>query len=286
MLSQRAFALQLLIRNEQTESFDSERQSWYDQEQHFKLRISNLSSAPRKARLSDISTKLERVESADPITPTPPPRQLRASSSSSSLTDPSRSSSPSIGPTRAELELQDQLASLTTAYDSLTNTSRALQIELGELKRVYQDVQEENESYELILGERTMNGQLRESALLRRSWAETDESDGPGLDGFGQARNGLESVGETEEGESDAEEDMDTTLSNISTKPVSSRARKNSSPRKRSGGLDLEAELEKAQMADGEGAEGNSKKKPKHRKSLSALEIDSSSSCLSTCVPS
>ena len=259
----------------QTESFDSERQSWYDQEQHFKLRISNLSSAPRKARLSDISTKLERDESVDPVTPTPPPRQLRASSSSSSLTDRSRSSTPSIGPTRAELELQDQLASLTTAYDSLSNTSRALQIELGELKRVYQDVQEENESYELILGERTMNGQLRESALLRKSWVETDESDGPGLDGFGQARNGLESVGETEEEESDAEEDIDRTLSNLSVKPASGRARKNSSPRKRSGGLDLEAELEKAQMADGEG--GDAKKKPKHRKSLSALEVDSRS---------
>lgn len=142
---------------------------------------------------------------------------------------------------------------------------------------MYQDVQEENESYELILGERTMNGQLRESALLRRSWTETDESDGPGFDGFGQARNGLESVGETEEEASDAEEDMDTTLSNISVKPVSNRARKNSSPRKRSGGLDLEAELEKAQMADGEGALGDGKKKPKHRKSLSTLEVDSTS---------
>lgn len=132
----------------------------------------------------------------------------RHSLSSTSVRSSTASPTPSAGPSATELALQDQLASLTTAHSSLTHTLRALQVELSDLKRVYQDLQEENESYEVLLGERTLNGEVRGSALFRQSFHWTDNAD----DGVESALNfgftgGLEAVGEEDVEELSSEED-------------------------------------------------------------------------------
>lgn len=261
----------------QTESFDSERQSWYDEEQHYKLRITNLSSAPRKARLSDLSTKLAKTND-DPPSPSRVTPTLLTSPSGTRAASPSITSTPSPN----EVVLQQQLESLTVAHDSLLATSRALQSEISELKRLFHDLQAENESYELLLGERTLNGELRGSNLFRRSWI---EDDGNGY-GSGARDQGLESVGETEEKEVDDEEsssdggELGSTSSTVqlSSSPEIERPAKTQPKKRPSGGLDLAAEMEAAQFGDEEEQEtprAERKKKLKHHKSSAVLEGES-----------
>lgn len=271
----------------QTDSFDSERQSWYDQEQHYKLRITNLSNTtPRRPRISDVALDA----TAEPqSSPTPSMneaiRAIRA-------TTPSRPDSTSAVEL---LALQEQLSSLTTAHHSLTATSRALQVELGELKRVYSDLQEENESYELLLSERTMNGEVRESALMNKSWASDDDfsSGAMTLGGGGTGANssyggGLESVGETDETTEDDDDEVaadDSREMRESELPKITRGKKSIS-RKRSStggvggvatrglGLDLAAELEAAELADEESETLPVQKVKKHKRSKSAAEME------------
>lgn len=283
----------------QADSFDSERQSWYDQEQHYKIRISNLSSNNRKTPRSSLANDLSKPKSAAstkaesdvseaenddeprPARPTSPATPSLRSSTASPTP------SASAGPTPAELALQDQLASLTTAHDSLSSTLRTLQTEMSDLKRVYQDLQEENESYEILLGEKTLNGEVRGSELFRQSfhWGESGE-DGPaqGLGFLG----GLEAVGEGNEDDfsdlegeadydTDEEGDVDRILlesrgvgsPNSGAVAANNSSRRNSRQTKKkrpSGGLDLAAELEAAQMEDSDAEEIERKKQAKLEK--------------------
>ncbi|ORY91517.1 hypothetical protein BCR35DRAFT_349332 [Leucosporidium creatinivorum] len=278
---------------EQADSFDSERQSWYDQEQHYKLRISNLTSNNRKTTRGSLANDLPKPKpttAESDLSEAENDDEPRLARSTSPATPSLRSStasptpSASVGPTPAELALQDQLASLTTAHDSLSSTLRTLQTEMSDLKRVYQDLQEENESYEILLGEKTLNGEVRGSELFRQSfhWGESGE-DGPsqGLGFLG----GLEAVGEGDEedfsdleGEddydSDEEDDVDRILlesrgvgsSNSGAVAAGTSSRRNSRQTKKkrpSGGLDLAAELEAAQMEDSEAEEIERKKQAK-----------------------
>ncbi|GAA6054122.1 hypothetical protein JCM3770_003206 [Rhodotorula araucariae] len=185
---------------EQSETFDSERQTWYDQEQHFRLRISNLSAghkrtsrrAGRKSAPADMRIDEYADESADgdqpPETPradAPPPRSSTSSPAPSGTS--TRSTTPSTsatsdapsGPSATELSLRAQLDTLTTAHSSLSSTLHKLQAEMSDLKRVYQDVQEQNESYEILLGEKTLSGEVRTTALFRQSfsWGESGLGD-------------------------------------------------------------------------------------------------------------
>lgn len=278
----------------QADSFDSERQSWYDQEQHYKLRISNLTSnnrkTPRGSLASDLTKPAASTKAESDVSEAENDDEPRPARSTSPATPSFRSStasptpSASAGPTPAELALQDQLVSLTTAHDSLSSTLRTLQTEMSDLKRVYQDLQEENESYEILLGEKTLNGEVRGSELFRQSfhWGESGE-DGPaqGLGFLG----GLEAVGEGDEddfsdleGEDDydtgEEDDVDRILlesrgvgspnSGAVAAGTSSRRNSRQTKKKRpSGGLDLAAELEAAQMEDSEAEEIKRKKQAK-----------------------
>lgn len=51
---------------------------------------------------------------------------------------------------------------------------------MSDLKRVYQDLQEENESYEILLGERTLSGEVRDSSLFQTSAAGEEASGATG----------------------------------------------------------------------------------------------------------
>ncbi|GAA5883882.1 hypothetical protein JCM16303_007433 [Sporobolomyces ruberrimus] len=204
---------------EQTDSFDSERQSWFDQEQHYKVRIQNLSNARAvNNRNGRMSVEVESVEEereeeegeniggeeAQPQTPT---LSTRVKSNGESVPSPT------------ELALRAQLDSLSTAHTSLTTSLRTLQTEMIDLKRVYQDLQQENESYEILLGEKTLSGEVTGTDFFRKSfsWGEGGgdgvngtRGDGGvqvGWSGFG-FEGGLEAVGEEDDlEEPDGEDD-------------------------------------------------------------------------------
>jgi hypothetical protein len=56
--------------------------------------------------------------------------------------------------------LRLELSTLVTSHTSLQNTVSLLQVQLADLKRVNHGLQEENESYNILLRERTLNGQF------------------------------------------------------------------------------------------------------------------------------
>lgn len=249
--------------------------------------MSEKNRKPRKGSTHDV------VETVTPVGPTSVQEESDVEDQSPSARDrsatpvsPSNRSgtasptpSSSAGPSPAELALQDQLVSLTTAHSSLTNTLRTLQTEMADLKRVYQDLQEENESYEILLGEKTLNGEVRGTELFRQSfhWGESGE-DGPpqGLGFLG----GLEAVEEDDfsdlegdfEDESGDEDDVERILEAKGTGSpdegavaAGSEKRRGSKAKKArpSGGLDLAAELEAAQMDDTEAEEKEKRRQEK-----------------------
>ena len=56
--------------------------------------------------------------------------------------------------------LRLELSTLSTSYTSLQSTVVLLQTQLADLKRVNNELQEENESYNILLREKTLNGQF------------------------------------------------------------------------------------------------------------------------------
>lgn len=145
---------------------------------------------------------------------------------------------------------------------------------------MYQDLQEENESYEVLLGQKTMSGEME--VLFRRSWG---SSEGDSFTSGGQPGAGLESVGESEEVDDD-EVDVEKIL--LETQGIGSAnsgaVQAGTTPgakkklRKSAGtGLDLAAELEAAQCAD-EDEEEPVKPLRKHKREATSEDGTSSSS--------
>ncbi|SCZ98764.1 BZ3500_MvSof-1268-A1-R1_Chr7-1g09264 [Microbotryum saponariae] len=290
---------------EQADSFDSERQSWYDQEAHYKGRLANLATVgarrtPRsslgpEASLAPSPKKSDedKQSTLSPEDDLPASKEGKTSdgeSSNSSIPNRKKVSAPSTGPTANELALQEQLTTLSTAHESLTVTLRTVQHELTDLKRVYQDLQEENESYEILLGEKTLNGEVRDTDLFKRSfqWEEAEGST-PLSEGLGFL-GGLESVGEEEDFSDDDEEDSEereldddeVELALLEAQgtgsPNSGAVQTKGGSRRRAkkrpsfesgagGGLDLAAELEMAQAVDHEEEERKAAKLERRRAS-------------------
>lgn len=133
-----------------TASFDAERQSFYDNEQHLKSRIQSLTQvrkqpvippSPTVAEMPETDTEEEEEEEA--IEPT---------FSSQEEDDPHAEP--------AEMTaLRLELSTLSTSYASIQSTLVLLQTQLVDLKRVNNQLQEENESYNILLREKTLSGQ-------------------------------------------------------------------------------------------------------------------------------
>lgn len=181
---------------EQAETHESARQAWHDQEQHLKSRLATLTASPRKehrtSRVLSPPHEHERapqdVERLDLVTASDTASHASAATDAAASLSPARSSTStdSATPPVADLALIEELASLTTAYESLEANLRSLQTEMSDLKRVYRDLQEENESYEILLGERTLSGQVRDSHLFQSSVAWSGDSPAPRLEAVGE----------------------------------------------------------------------------------------------------
>ena len=140
------------LRLSQTSTFEAERQAFYDNEQHLKSRIQSLTHSRKQVEhLPLVETEPEIVPEqpdfpAEPPAVTPPPVQA--------LQD-----DPDNEP--AEMTaLRLELSTLSTSYSSLQSTLILLQTQLVDLKRVNNHLQEENESYMILLREKTLSGQF------------------------------------------------------------------------------------------------------------------------------
>ncbi|KAF9532035.1 hypothetical protein CPB83DRAFT_54416 [Crepidotus variabilis] len=164
--------------NEQTATFESERQSFYDNEQHLKSRIQTLSQQARK-RTESNATRPEPEPEHEPDTEedrpsSPQPNGEKSEVSKQDFNDPE--SEP------AEMTaLKLELSTLSTSYASLQSTLILLQTQLVDLKRVNQEVQEENESYMILLRERTLSGQYDVHKQVGGTGSATDEDSDDGV---------------------------------------------------------------------------------------------------------
>lgn len=168
--------------NEQTSTFEAERQAAYDNEQHLRSRIQSLTQArkvaepPRSADATfttdssrpdpldtDVEAEAEVLEVAVPRN-----HEEQHYSAKQDLNDPE--SEP------AEMTaLKLELSTLSTSYTSLQSTLILLQAQLVDLKRVNNQLQEDNESYMILLREKTLSGQFD---LLKQVGGAPNTTDG------------------------------------------------------------------------------------------------------------
>ncbi len=132
-----------------TTTFEAERQSFYDNEQHLRSRIQSLMQVrkqlapPSPTVLVMPETDAEEEEEEEAIEPSVPSQEKE---------------DPHAEP--AEMTaLKLELSTLSTSHSSLQNTLGLLQTQLVDLKRVNNQLQEENESYNILLREKTLSGQ-------------------------------------------------------------------------------------------------------------------------------
>lgn len=162
----------------QTSTFEAERQAFYDNEQHLKSRIQSLSQArkapriPRAPSVVDPESEAEWMEDDDqPSEPTTPLNQPQGLS-------------PEAEP--AEMTaLKLELSTLSTSHASLQNTLQLIQTQLIDLKRVNNQLQEDNESYNILLREKTLSGTfdlMKQVGGISESSSDRDDDDTEGED--------------------------------------------------------------------------------------------------------
>ena len=243
----------------QTATFDAERQAFYDNEQHLKSRIQSLTQA-RKRSESMLSRTVEVESEYDPEPASPMAKAAKLEGESFPV---QQYTDPDYEP--AEMTaLRLELSTLSTSYASLQSTIGLMQSQLVDLKRVNQELQEENESYMILLRERTLNGQFDLSRQINVADSEdgSEENLTDSASTRSQVRTTLHPVQE-EPHESLAAE---INLAHELDLPVSSRASRHSRKRTMSTplprgetladlpitgpGLDLAAELGRAENKD------------------------------------
>ncbi|KAF8216110.1 hypothetical protein K438DRAFT_1800087 [Mycena galopus ATCC 62051] len=263
--------------NEQTSTFEAERQAFYDNEQHLKSRIMSLTQARTKPERphADTSSPTAETESIVDVDEEEKPPQ-EADSSKQDMDDPETEP--------AEMtSLRLELSTLSTSYTSLQSTLVLLQTQLVDLKRVNHELQEENESYMILLRERTLSGQFNPMEQVGAGGSsdgeteEDDEDDERASADVGSLRSAgrsiLDKVEEEEDGQEveTLEQQLERSLASPRETDSPSSSRPPRSGRKRTGsqshspsvrgesladlpitgpGLDLAAELGRAENKD------------------------------------
>ncbi|KAH7931108.1 hypothetical protein BV22DRAFT_1124494 [Leucogyrophana mollusca] len=137
--------------NDQMSTFEAERQAFYDNEQHLKSRIQSLTQIRKQPESVRIPENEPETEPEDVY--------VDRESQASTLVQKQDLDDPESEP--AEMtSLRLELSTLSTSYSSLQSTLVLLQSQLVDLKRVNNGLQEENESYMILLREKTLSGQF------------------------------------------------------------------------------------------------------------------------------
>ncbi|KAK0208377.1 hypothetical protein DFS33DRAFT_1271643 [Desarmillaria ectypa] len=203
--------------NEQTATFDAERQAFYDNEQHLKSRIQSLSQARKRpapaVTYPDIGSDAETDYEEEPVA------SRRPETPKQDLNDPEQEP--------AEMtSLRLELSTLSTSHSSLQSTLVLLQTQLLDLKRVNHELQEENESYMILLREKTLSGQF--DVMKQMASASQDDDDDIDADGTDVGslrsigRSTLERVDEEEVSQVTFEQELERSLEPRDTDSVSS----------------------------------------------------------------
>ncbi|SJL05792.1 uncharacterized protein ARMOST_09128 [Armillaria ostoyae] len=203
--------------NEQTATFDAERQAFYDNEQHLKSRIQSLSQARKQpapaVAYPDIESDAETDYEEEPAAARRPetPKQ--------DLNDPEQEP--------AEMtSLRLELSTLSTSHSSVQSTLVLLQTQLLDLKRVNHELQEENESYMILLREKTLSGQF--DVMKQMASASQDDEDDNDADSTDVGslrsigRSTLERVDEEEVSQVTFEQELERSLEPRDTDSISS----------------------------------------------------------------
>ncbi|EIW86611.1 hypothetical protein CONPUDRAFT_115123 [Coniophora puteana RWD-64-598 SS2] len=151
--------------NEQTSTFEAERQAFYDNEQHLKSRIQSLTQSRKQA---------ERSRTPEPSEPDTEHDQV----DQESIKQPDSTEQDINDPEHEPAEMTSlklELSTLSTSYASLQNTLVLLQTQLVDVKRVNNELQEDNESYMILLREKTLSGQFN---VLKQVGGATSTTDG------------------------------------------------------------------------------------------------------------
>ncbi|CAK5280266.1 unnamed protein product [Mycena citricolor] len=284
--------------NEQISTFEAERQAFYDNEQHLKSRIMSLMQARKQPERipQPASPTLDTESIVEPEEQEEPSRE--ADDPTQNMDDPETEP--------AEMTaLRLELSTLSTSYSSLQNTLVLLQSQLVDLKRVNHELQEENESYMILLREKTLSGQFD---VMRQvgggSITDDDDDEAASLSVRSVrsvARSTLDKVDEEDDQQEEEEETLEQQLERSLVPPPESPVRTGRSPRKRTGsqshspsvrgetladlpitgpGLDLAAELGRAEnkdILDGNMVDDNDRSgaKKRSKKSSSGRQDDS-----------
>lgn len=137
--------------NDQTTTFEAERQAFYDNEQHLKSRIQSLTQARKQQQpiSAPAESDAEVDDDDEPVDPSLEQQIPAHQDVNDPETEPAEMTS-----------LKLELSTLSTSYSSLQSTLVLLQTQLVDLKRVNHELQEENESYMILLREKTLSGQF------------------------------------------------------------------------------------------------------------------------------
>ena len=269
----------------QTATFEAERQSFYDNEQHLKSRIQSLTQARKQTEItspSEDEPETEEHESEELENKIPDVPQIQTQNFNDPETEPAEMTS-----------LRLELSTLSTSYSSLQSTLALLRTQLVDLKRVNHELQEENESFMILLRERTLSGQFDVMKQVdSNTSSEEGEEDADESEDVGSIKSiGHGTLGTVEEMPEESEPGLDPHVPE--SHPSSSRRRRGEAARKRGSlepvdkprgesladlpitgpGLDLASELGRAESKDVLESPGDSVVKSKrgkkdHRKSL------------------
>ncbi|KAJ7181775.1 hypothetical protein C8R43DRAFT_970412 [Mycena crocata] len=239
--------------NEQTSTFEAERQAFYDNEQHLKSRIMSLTQARKQPeRQPDPSSPLDTESIADVEEEEKHPQE--AEPSKQDMDDPETEP--------AEMtSLRLELSTLSTSYSSLQSTLVLLQTQLVDLKRVNHELQEENESYMILLRERTLSGQFDVMKQVGAGSTDDEDEDEDDEDEVASADVGsLRSAGRSvldkvEEEDDGQEETLEQQLERSLTSPRDTDSPSSSRPlgrpgRKRTGSLSHSPSIRGESLAD------------------------------------
>ncbi|KAF9822013.1 hypothetical protein IEO21_00007 [Rhodonia placenta] len=150
----RRYNEQRLLTQQKTATFEAERQAFYDNEQHLKSRIQTLTQARKQPSIPLTSPSVVSVAMSESVTEveeelSQPPQEAPKQDVGDPEQEPAEMTA-----------LKLELSTLSTSYTSLHSTLALLQTQLVDLKRVNNELQEENESYNILLREKTLNGQF------------------------------------------------------------------------------------------------------------------------------
>lgn len=153
----------------QTSTFEAERQTFYDNETHLKSRIQSLMQA-RRNQPPPTPTSPSLVDVTDTEDETDVDEQPQDVAMTSAKEDDD--SEP------AEMTaLRMELSTLESSHASMQNTVSLLQHQLSDLKRVNRTLQEDNESYMILLREKTLSGQFNVMRMGNTSEGSESSSD-------------------------------------------------------------------------------------------------------------